>query len=33
VLIVVLSTLVGATALIGTISRMFDLLYTGGAYG
>jgi hypothetical protein len=33
VLIVVLTTLVGATALIGTISRLFDLLYTGGAYG
>lgn len=33
VLIVILTTLVGATAVIGTISRMFDLLYTGGAYG
>jgi TM2 domain-containing membrane protein YozV len=33
VLIVVLTTLLGATALIGTISRLFDLLYTGGAYG
>lgn len=33
VLIVILTTLVGATALIATISRMFDLLYTGGAYG
>jgi hypothetical protein len=25
--------LVGTTALIATISRLFDLLYTGGAYG
>lgn len=33
VLIVVLTTLVGATAVIATISRLFDLLYTGGAYG
>ena len=33
VLLLVLTTLVGATALIGTISRLFDLLYTGGAYG
>jgi hypothetical protein len=33
VLILVLTTLVGATAVIAAISRMFDLLYTGGAYG
>jgi TM2 domain-containing membrane protein YozV len=33
VLLLVITTLVGATALIGTISRLFDLLYTGGAYG
>jgi hypothetical protein len=33
VLLLVFTTLVGATALIGTISRLFDLLYTGGAYG
>jgi hypothetical protein len=28
-----LTMLVGATVVIGTISRLFDLLYTGGAYG
>jgi hypothetical protein len=33
VLILILTTLVGATAVIATISRLFDLLYTGGAYG
>lgn len=33
VLILVLTTLVGATAVIATISRLFDLVYTGGAYG
>lgn len=33
VLLLVFTTLVGATALIATISRLFDLLYTGGAYG
>ena len=33
VLIVVLTTLVGATVVIATMSRLFDLLYTGGAYG
>lgn len=33
VLLLVLDMLVGATVLIATISRLFDLLYTGGAYG
>ena len=33
ILLVVLTMLVGATVLIATISRLFDLLYTGGAYG
>lgn len=32
-LMLVLTMLVGATALIATIARLFDLLYTGGAYG
>jgi hypothetical protein len=32
-LLLVGTLLVGATALIGTISRLFDLLFTGGAYG
>jgi TM2 domain-containing membrane protein YozV len=32
-LILVATMLVGTTALIATISRLFDLLYTGGAYG
>jgi hypothetical protein len=31
--LLVLTMLVGATALIATIARLFDLLYTGGAYG
>lgn len=31
--ILVLTVLVGATAVIATIARLFDLLYTGGAYG
>ena len=31
--LLVLTLLVGTTALIGTISRLFDLMYTGGAYG
>ncbi|MFK3738434.1 TM2 domain-containing protein [Massilia sp. TN1-12] len=31
--LLVLTMLVGTTALIATISRLFDLLYTGGAYG
>ena len=32
-LILVLAMACGATALIATIARAFDLLYTGGAYG
>ena len=32
-LLLVLTMLIGATALIATIARLFDLLYTGGAYG
>lgn len=32
-LLLVLTMLVGATVLIATLSRLFDLLYTGGAYG
>jgi hypothetical protein len=32
-LILVATMLVGTTTLIATISRLFDLLYTGGAYG
>ena len=32
-LLLVGTMLVGATVLIATISRLFDLLYTGGAYG
>lgn len=32
-LILVLTMLIGSTALIATISRLFDLLFTGGAYG
>lgn len=32
-LLLVLTMLVGTTVLIGTISRLFDLLFTGGAYG
>ena len=31
--LLVLTMLVGTTALIATLSRLFDLLYTGGAYG
>jgi hypothetical protein len=31
--LLVLTMLVGATVVIGTLSRLFDLLYTGGAYG
>lgn len=31
--LLVLTMLVGATVLIATISRLFDLLATGGAYG
>jgi hypothetical protein len=33
ILLVVLTMLVGTTVLIAAISRLFDLLYTGGAYG
>ena len=33
ILLVVLTMLVGTTVLIATISRLFDLLFTGGAYG
>lgn len=33
IFIVVLTFGFGATALIATIARVFDLLYTGGAYG
>ena len=32
-LLLVTTMLVGTTTLIGTMSRLFDLLYTGGAYG
>lgn len=32
-LLLVATMLVGTTVLIGTISRLFDLIYTGGAYG
>ncbi|MBC3869665.1 NINE protein [Undibacterium oligocarboniphilum] len=32
-LLLVLTTGLGATALIAVIARAFDLLYTGGAYG
>jgi TM2 domain-containing membrane protein YozV len=32
-LLLVGTMLVGATVLIATLSRLFDLLYTGGAYG
>lgn len=31
--LLVLTLLVGTTVLIATISRLFDLMYTGGAYG
>jgi TM2 domain-containing membrane protein YozV len=33
VLLLVATMLIGTTVVIGTISRLFDLLYTGGAYG
>lgn len=33
VVLVILTTLVGATAVIAVISRLFDLIYTGGAFG
>lgn len=32
-ILLVLTTGVGATGLIATLARSFDLLYTGGAYG
>ena len=32
-LLLVLTMGVGATVVIGTMARLFDLLYTGGAYG
>ena len=32
-LLLVATMMVGATVLIGTMSRLFDLLYTGGSYG
>ena len=32
-LLLVATMMVGTTVLIGTMSRLFDLLYTGGAYG
>lgn len=31
--LLVLTMMVGAVVLIGTIARLFDLIYTGGAYG
>lgn len=31
--LLVATMMVGATSLIATIARLFDLLYTGGAYG
>jgi hypothetical protein len=33
VLLLVVTMLVGTTALVATLSRLFDLIYTGGAYG
>jgi hypothetical protein len=33
VLLLVATLMVGATTLIGTIARLFDLLYTGGSFG
>lgn len=32
-ILLVLTMIVASTTLIGAISRLFDLLYTGGAYG
>jgi len=32
-LVLVLTVMAGAILLIGTIARLFDILYTGGAYG
>lgn len=31
--LLVLTVMIGAVVLIGSIARVFDLLYTGGAYG
>jgi len=31
--LLVLTMLVGTVFLVGTIARLFDILYTGGAYG
>lgn len=31
--LLVATTMVGAITLIGTLARLFDVLYTGGAYG
>jgi hypothetical protein len=33
VLLLVATLMIGATALIATIARLFDLLYTGGSFG
>jgi TM2 domain-containing membrane protein YozV len=33
VVLLVATMVIGATVLIGTISRLFDLIYTGGAFG
>jgi hypothetical protein len=33
IVLLIATMLVGTTMLIGTMSRLFDLLYTGGAYG
>jgi hypothetical protein len=33
VVLLVLTMLVGTVFLVGTIARLFDILYTGGAYG
>ena len=31
--VLVLTVMVGAIVMIGTIARLFDIIYTGGAYG
>jgi TM2 domain-containing membrane protein YozV len=33
VVLLVLTMMLGATVMIGTIARLFDLIYTGGAFG
>lgn len=33
VILLVLTLAIGATVIIASIARMFDLIYTGGAYG